>query len=1457
MCAGVTRKGYIQMNNTTSYIINFSEIAARLVESGYRFIRVEPRGKRPIDIGWNKQQHFSGNEKPLLEHLESGGNYGVKGDFEHIIIDIDNPALLPLLEQLPPTFTVRSGSGRGIHAYYLCKNEGSIRLLNPDNSNENWGDIQAEGKQVIGPGCIHPSGGTYVVENDIPVATITLEDITRVFGAYIRKRRVISPEEIRRSYREHGNLFDSISLSDVGCFPASPGPMSPSGEIQGGHPLHGSTTGFNFSINPRNNVWHCFPAGTLVDTPIGLKPIEDIKIDDVVYGRKGQFNKVTTTFKREYSGKLFGIYTPFLPIRVTEGHPILVARCGRCKKNCEPYIACKPNCPRKRKDGKHNCAQFTNPEMMWVNVENINPDTDFVVLPKNESVENIEFDLTKYRVLRANGEWAKQVPDKITLNEETSKIFGLYLAEGHLSNGSIQGKKRYYDRIQFTFGLSEIELAKQLSRNILTQFNINSNVYQYPSRSTTILNCVSTIIAKFLYDIFGSGAKNKTVGVCLHANPEILKTLYDYYFIGDGYYSNNPDKYRYNQVRSISKILIEEFQIFLFNIGIYNNSYSSPSGKMSNGYNISEIFTLQYPQDRKQIYGWQDNTGTWYLPIKKITCEEFSGTVYNIETEDHTYQVPFVVHNCYRHGTGGGPLEWLAIAEGVISCDGAGPGCLRGDIFKRVLEIARGKGLKIPEVKRERFTRPKILDDEPDDNDEDENDWGFETPVNSARIVTLDELPDKRPDNQTVLIDAPPRLGKTHHVISKWVARDSSGANIITTSHNICKHHIRVFKEYKNEYSLAVHLMGKDKACIQQDGSIACPDCPFYPYAEEDDNGQSFLEFKRFAREYLENVKILTKDNAPPRTCPYYLSIAAEPHADFVFTVAQNLERVSQRDHWVFDEDPSIGHFFAESAPVYEATFHGYHISATSHLEEKWKGIQEYKTFLLSGKRPKGRKTLLRIIEILEQVRALLPLENISRDIKTSLLEELNNIDLTIPPPEDISPYQLIEKVKRFEKFECLSPFVEALLYQYCKKKFIWTGDNPATLHIIADGERIIKPVPEGKITIIGNTRAELFIRAIVDRRPDYKVVRINKFPFADWFILCVLDDDAGKKSGKKIMERLLKSYGEDVDSNTRLPSLVLTGSEKDQGHLHKILGGIAHCAKNEGQKGHLWNYVQGSVNIFYQNSVISRGIDVDIYTLLYIYSSDFANPYWQARLLVAKEEDDIPEQEFVSGVLNLIVMDETTNSLLRISPTRKTNDGLPRIVCISKSDLWKVKDYVSSGIVKVDVNEDIMKKAKTMLSKLPGNSVMIKMGKDDDGNDSYLDDLGACNSRRNNLGKPDIPRFSRELTEIGVHAYSDWKKSYNILDLDNISECIRAKLQLEQTRGKSIREDILIRHVMRSAPERKKNVYTVDVIARVLHDMVRTGEVVREGAMGAKSYLSLRERFVRPGIGDAGQFDV
>jgi len=49
--------------------------------------------------------------------------------------------------------------------------------------------------------------------------------------------------------------------------------------------------------------------------------------------------------------------------------------------------------------------------------------------------------------------------------------------------------------------------------------------------------------------------------------------------------------------------------------------------------------------------------------------------------------------HCFRHGTGGGPLLWLAVEEGLIDCGEAGPGALCGPLFKQVLEKAVERGL--------------------------------------------------------------------------------------------------------------------------------------------------------------------------------------------------------------------------------------------------------------------------------------------------------------------------------------------------------------------------------------------------------------------------------------------------------------------------------------------------------------------------------------------------------------------------------------------------------------------------------------------------------------------------------------------------------------------------------------------------------------------------------------------
>lgn len=71
--------------------------------------------------------------------------------------------------------------------------------------------------------------------------------------------------------------------------------------------------------------------------------------------------------------------------------------------------------------------------------------------------------------------------------------------------------------------------------------------------------------------------------------------------------------------------------------------------------------------------------------------------------------------HCFRHGTGGGPLLWLAVEEGIVDCSEAGPGAIRGEAFKQVLEKAKERGLikdekpKAKKEKAEENSRERII----------------------------------------------------------------------------------------------------------------------------------------------------------------------------------------------------------------------------------------------------------------------------------------------------------------------------------------------------------------------------------------------------------------------------------------------------------------------------------------------------------------------------------------------------------------------------------------------------------------------------------------------------------------------------------------------------------------------------------------------------------------------------
>lgn len=62
-----------------------------------------------------------------------------------------------------------------------------------------------------------------------------------------------------------------------------------------------------------------------------------------------------------------------------------------------------------------------------------------------------------------------------------------------------------------------------------------------------------------------------------------------------------------------------------------------------------------------------------------------SGNNFEIDARENTWR-------CWRCGSGGGPALAVAVREGIIRCDQARAGVLRGDLFKKVLAVAREKG---------------------------------------------------------------------------------------------------------------------------------------------------------------------------------------------------------------------------------------------------------------------------------------------------------------------------------------------------------------------------------------------------------------------------------------------------------------------------------------------------------------------------------------------------------------------------------------------------------------------------------------------------------------------------------------------------------------------------------------------------------------------------------------------
>jgi len=131
-------------------------------------------GKRPVSSTQDPEPLSK-----IRNWVRAGGNYGVvpKAKNSLVVLDSDSELFSRVVdEKLPPTFTVKTGSGNR-HYYYrsgYAQNE-SVKI-----KSEEFGSVRSNNWHTVGPGSVHPdTGQEYTVEKTGALRWIPESDIAQ------------------------------------------------------------------------------------------------------------------------------------------------------------------------------------------------------------------------------------------------------------------------------------------------------------------------------------------------------------------------------------------------------------------------------------------------------------------------------------------------------------------------------------------------------------------------------------------------------------------------------------------------------------------------------------------------------------------------------------------------------------------------------------------------------------------------------------------------------------------------------------------------------------------------------------------------------------------------------------------------------------------------------------------------------------------------------------------------------------------------------------------------------------------------------------------------------------------------------------------------------------------------------------------------------------------------------
>ena len=409
----------------------------------------------------------------------------------------------------------------------------------------------------------------------------------------------------------------------------------------------------------------CLPEGEKVLTNSGLKNVKNIEPMDSLVDISGKEvtvkNKQITT---NWIGKIyeFKLSNNFRSFKFTNNHPIWCSS-AILKRN---YLK------------NHNTYRFN--ERYW--------DLDFS-FKKSEDVcvgDWIEFPniyrnkiLTSEQILSYWKPSDTRTDFKLNNNILLSKDFwwfiGMWLAEGWVINS--------YDnvyQIETAHNIKEKDIIFKMKNIINNLFDRQANLIEKKEDNCIKISFSSKELGIFLTSEFGKYAHGKKIPQWVKYLPDNLKmNLIEGYILGDGCWfseervnKNIVDLESKMSCVSVSLELLEGIQDILFSVGImsclgklrdekktfikkreskqkitYSLSLSHyDSVDLANRLKWNHSYEIKNKRIIKDSFFSKDLSKI-YFRVKKIIKKEYSGNVYNFETETHTYCTNRIVtHNC-------------------------------------------------------------------------------------------------------------------------------------------------------------------------------------------------------------------------------------------------------------------------------------------------------------------------------------------------------------------------------------------------------------------------------------------------------------------------------------------------------------------------------------------------------------------------------------------------------------------------------------------------------------------------------------------------------------------------------------------------------------------------------------------------------------------------------------------